>query len=93
MSYATKIDEMIGQYVAEYQAELSLAKEIKECLDKPIMPYGYPVAVYSPKHICKAPNIKDFISKTGGHLSNEVPRILGMEIVEDYPLGIYNQRK
>ena len=41
MSYATKIDDMVGKYVAEFQTELTLAKKLKLYLKKPSMPYGY----------------------------------------------------
>ena len=91
MSYATRIDEMIGKHVAEFQAELTLAKKLKQYLVDPTMPYGYPVAVYRPIHVCRTPQVKQFIHHTGGKLSNNVPKVLGMEMDEEYPLGIYNQ--
>ena len=92
MSYETRIDEMIGKHVAEYQSELSLAKELKDSLHEiPYMAYGYPSAVYHPLHICQIPRVKEFIHHTGGKLSNNVPRVLSMEMVGDYPLGVYNQ--
>ncbi len=90
MSYATKIDEMIGKHVAEFQAELTLAKKLEKYLEHPSMPYGYPLAVYRPIHACQAPQVKHFITHTGGKLSNNVPKVLSMEIIGDYPLGIYN---
>lgn len=90
MSYATKIDEMIGKHVAEYQAELSLAKKLKHYLANPAMPYGYPIAVYRPMHVCRTPQVQHFVAHSGGTLSNKVPRVLSMEIIGDYPLGIYN---
>lgn len=91
MSYHTKIEDMIGQHVAEFQAELSLAKKLGQCLKNPSMPYyGYPSDVYRPVHACQVPQVKQFIAHTGGKLSNSVPRVLSMEIIGDYPLGIYN---
>ena len=90
MSYETKIDRMIGEHIAEFQAELALAKKLKQYLKNPSMPYGYPIAVYKPVHVCKTPQAKQFITHTGGTLSNNVPRVLSMEMIGDYPVGIYN---
>ena len=90
MTYASKIDEMIGKHVAEFQAELSLARELDQSLVKQPMPYGYPESVYRPFRGYRLHEIKHFIEHTGGTLSNAVPRVLSMEIVGDYPLGIYN---
>lgn len=81
---------MIGKHVAEFQAELTLARKLDESLVKFPMPYGYPEAVYRPFHGYKLVDVKHFIEHSGGTLSNAVPRVLGMEIVGDYPLGIYN---
>ena len=90
MSYESKIDELVGKYVAEFQTELTLAKSLKGDADTPSLPYGYPLGVYRPHHICKVPQVKHFIAKTGGRLSNGVPRVLSMELVNDYALGLYN---
>jgi hypothetical protein len=54
------------------------------------MPYGYPIAVYCPRHICQSPTVKRFIARTGGKLSNGVPKVLGMDLVNQYILGLYN---
>lgn len=90
MSYQKKIDEMVGKYVADFQLEVSLAKKLGNQEYKPPMPYGYPVRVYHPIHICRIPRVKHFIAHTGGRLSNGVPRVLGMEFVNGYLLGIYH---
>ena len=90
MSYETKIDKMIGEHVADYQAELTLAHKLKQVLKNPSMPYGYPLAVYRPMHICQVPQVRQFITHTGGRLSNNVPKVLSMEMIGDYPVGIYN---
>jgi len=90
MSYETKIDKMIGEHIAEYQAELTLAHKLKQCLKNPSMPYGYPLAVYKPMHVYHVPQVKQFITHTGGTLSNNVPKVLSMEMVGEYPVGIYN---
>lgn len=91
MSYETKIDKMIGEHIAEYQAELTLAHKLKKCLANSSMPYGYPIAVYRPMHACHVPQVRQFIHHTGGSLSNNVPRVLSMEMIGEYPVGIYNK--
>jgi hypothetical protein len=93
MTYEQKIDELIGKHVAEFVSELSLAKKLEGHESRPPMPYGYPVSVYRPIHICSVPRVRHFIEHNGGKLSNGVPRVLGMEVVGDYPLGIYNRRR
>ncbi len=55
MSYATKIDEMVGKHVAEFQAELTLAKQLSSLQSRPSLPYGYPVRVYHPRHTVPTP--------------------------------------
>ena len=40
MSYETKIDEMVGQQVAEFQRELSLAKRLEDQNNSSPMPLG-----------------------------------------------------
>ena len=97
MSYESKIDELVGQYVAQFQNELALAKSLerlakslKSDKDMHALPYGYPLGVYRPHHICRIPQVKHFIAKTGGRLSNGVPHVLSMELVNDYVLGLYN---
>jgi hypothetical protein len=91
MSYQSQIEEMVGNHVAEFQMELTMAK-FAESLPtaNPPMPNGYPIAVYYPQHIYKTPQVKNFIARTGGKLSNGVPRALWNLLVADYPLGIYN---
>jgi hypothetical protein len=93
MSHAVREDGIIGQFVSVYQSEISLAKELAECLKKPILPNGYPKSVYHPRHISRTPQMRQFIADSGGKLSNDVPRVLSMEIVADYPLCIYNHFK
>lgn len=90
MSYQTRIEDMIGKHVAEYQQERICASNMPTVQNGPRLPYGYPVGVYHPMHICRMPAIKHFIARTGGRLSNGVPRVLGAEFVDGYPLGVYN---
>ena len=90
MSYETKVDEMVGEHVARYQAEFTLAKRLESSLSPQPMPYGYPARVYHPLHICQVPQIRQFVALTGGRLSNRVPRVISMELAGGYPLGLYN---
>jgi hypothetical protein len=93
MSYETRIDELVGRHLAEYQREITLAKGLSTVKRVPPMPYGYPIRVYRPMHVCRIPQVKRFIARTGGTLSNGVPRVLRTELAEQqYPLGIYNPR-
>ncbi len=97
MSYEKRIDEMVGHHLAEFQTELTLAQRLAERMkgkgEAPVMPYGYPVGIYRPLHICRTPKVRQFIAHHGGTLSNGVPRILGMELVGQYILGAYNPNR
>ena len=90
MTYENKVDELVSNYVAEFQRELITAKNIEHYLHDEMseLPAGYPSAVYQPKEKSN-PVVSKFIALTGGRLSNGVPRVLSAEIVNDYPLGVY----
>lgn len=90
MSYQTRVEDLVGEHVARFQAELSLARQMLESSRKNPMPYGYPVGVYRPLHLCKAPQFRAFIARNGGCLSNGVPRVLRGQWQGDFLLGIYN---
>jgi hypothetical protein len=83
---------MVGKHVARFQAELSLAKKMASFLKEPRMPYGYPMAVYHPLHICQVPQVRKFVARNGGLMSNGVPRVLRTEWVNGTLLGVYNPR-
>lgn len=83
---------MVGKHIAHFQAELSLARKMADFLQETRMPYGYPVAVYHPLHICQVAQVRKFVARTGGLLSNGVPRVLRSEWVNGTLLGIYNPR-
>ncbi|MET0103669.1 MAG: hypothetical protein ABW072_00810 [Sedimenticola sp.] len=93
MSYQKKLEEMVGEHVARFQAELSSAKALEGCTDTPPMPYGYPLSVYRPLHVCQIPQVRKFVAQTGGVLSNGVPKVLRHEFVGGNLLGVYNRRK
>lgn len=82
---------MVGRHVKHFQEEMTLAKIMEGYAKKrPAMPYGYPVAVYCPLHVCQSPQVKKFVARTPAMLSNGVPKVLGMELVDQYVLGLYN---
>lgn len=81
---------MVGKHVAEFELERALVRKIRSAQSNTPMPYGYPLAVYRPMHICKLAQVRRFIAKTGGTMSNGVPRVLRAEQVGQYLLGIYN---
>ena len=90
MTYNTKIEELVGKHVAEFQWELSVAKKLKHPEPGPRLPYGYLTSAYHPTHLLDMPQVQHFIAHTGGRLSNGVPRVLSMELVDAYPLGAYS---
>jgi hypothetical protein len=94
MSYESRIDEMIGKHVKHFQDEITLAKIMEGYLTRsPAMRYGYPIAVYRPVHTCPSPQAKAFVARTGARLSNGVPKVLAMDIVDQYILGLYDPRR
>jgi hypothetical protein len=92
MSYESKLDQLIGERIAEYEDEQLLKRKLASCLEDSgaSMCSGYPCAVYHPKSISHLPEATHFILKLEGVLSNGVPKILGVDLVEGYPLGVYN---
>ena len=90
MSYQTKIDQMVAKHIADFQLEMSVAKQLQECEFAPPLPYGYPVGVYQPRIQKRAPHANRVLSNPTGKMSNGVPWILGMDLVDQYTLGLYN---
>ncbi len=90
MSYQTKIDQLIGQHVAEYAREMSVARQLQACDFAPPMPYGYPSRIYHPPVARKTPQVDRVLSPRVGKMSNGVPWLLGMDLVHEYILGLYN---
>ncbi len=94
MSYTIKVDEMVGKHVAQFQQELSLTKTMRDCLEKTCpMPYGYPLRVWCPRHVCRSPQVKRFVPRVKGRLSNGIPAVLGLRLSDGYVLGLYYPRK
>ncbi|MES9963635.1 MAG: hypothetical protein ABW116_08835 [Candidatus Sedimenticola sp. 20ELBAFRAG] len=92
MSYQKRIEEMVGEHVAHFQDELTSAKSLEGTIEKVPMPYGYPLAVYRPLHVCQVPQVRKFVAETGGTLSNGVPKVLRHEIIDGDLIGIYNRK-
>ena len=82
---------MVGKHVAVFQQELSLANVMRRCIEKSApMPYGYPLRVWCPHHVCQSPRVKPPIPRGRGRLSNGVPTLLRLRLAGDYVLGLYN---
>ncbi len=94
MSYESKLDKLIGERIAEYEDEQLLKRKLESCLaqDAVSMCSGYPCAVYHPKSVHHAPQETHIIFQPGGMLSNGVPKVVSDDLVEGYPLGVYNPR-
>ena len=93
MSYEAKKDEMVGRHVAEFQNELTIAKSLQSLEVRPVMPYGYPVRLYHPYHIVKCPRHTEVPHHDHPKLSNNVPWVLGMEVVDSNVIGVYNPKR
>jgi len=91
MSYTNRIEEMIACQVAQFQAELELARVMLSQPKTTPMPHGYPRTVYHPRRYLATPRARAFIAHSGGILNNGVPKVLGMDLVQGYVLGAYNQ--
>lgn len=94
MSYEVRLDEMVGKHVAEFQAELTLAKIAKSAVGKRTpMPYGYPMRVYHPHHVVRRPRVSKEPRKIPERLSNGVLWADRLQLVGQYILGVYNPRR
>ena len=94
MSYESKLDKLIGERIAEYEDEQLLKRKLTSCLEHGAdsMCSGYPRSLYHPKLLQHAPEATHFRFQPGGKLSNGVPKVLSGDMVEGYPLGVYNPR-
>ena len=92
MSYEVKKDEMVGKHVAEFQTELTLARKLEGVVSGPPMPYGYPVRIYHPHHRVLRPRTTETKKHTHDRLSNDVPWVLSMELVDYNVIGVYNPK-
>lgn len=90
MSYQTKIDQMIGKHVADFQVEISAAKKLQKCEFHSPMVYGYPAGVYHPTATIERTHVSRIPSNRAGKMSNGVPWLLGLDLASEYALGLYN---
>ena len=90
MSYQTKIDQMVGKHVANFQVEISAAKKLQKCEFHSRMAYGYPAGVYHPTANIERTHVSRILSNPAGKMSNGVPWLLSLELANEYALGLYN---
>jgi hypothetical protein len=90
MPYETRIDQMVGKHVADFQMELFAAKKLQECEFASPMAYGYPAGVYHPTAVVERPHVSRTLSNPAGKMSNGVPWLLSLDLVNQYTLGLYN---
>lgn len=90
MSYDHKINGMVGQHLAEWQVEVTLANGLRKQVPQTKLPFGYANGIYHPFRGNLVPRNPGFVSHLGGTLSNGVPKVLGLDFRDQYPLGAYN---
>jgi hypothetical protein len=81
---------MVGKHVADFQMELFAAKKLQECEFTSPMAYGYPAGVYHPTTVVERPHVSRPLSNPAGKMSNGVPWLLSLDLVNQYTLGLYN---
>ena len=92
MSYAQKIDGMVGQHLAEWQLEITLASHLRGRRPLLTLPNGYAAGIYRPRRHRGTARGTRYVSRVAGTLSNGVPKVPGLEFRGQYPLGAYNPR-
>lgn len=92
MSYAHKIDGMVGQHVADWQLEVILANRLRDQSPQRTLANGYAKGAYRPRRSDTSPRCHRFVSHPEGVLSNGVPKVLGLDFEGQYPLGAYHPR-
>jgi hypothetical protein len=90
MSYAHKIDGMVGQHLAGWQLEITLASHLRARRLQVALPNGYAAGTYQPRQTRQRATNPRFVSHPGGTLRNGVPKLLGLDFRGQYPLGVYN---
>jgi hypothetical protein len=90
MSYQTEIDQMVGKHVADFQMEISAAKELQENEFASPMVFGYPAGVYHPTAVVERQHVSRTPSNPAGKMSNGVPWLLSLDLANQYTLGLYN---
>lgn len=90
MSYETRIDKMVGKHVADFQTEISAANKLQEIRAVPQLWYGYAAGVYRRKASASLPRMSRKFVHPVGKMSNGVPWLLSMNLVDQHVLGLYN---
>ena len=90
MSYETSIDQMVGKHVADIQTELSAAKKLQELKTASRLWYGYAAGVYRRNVGKRLPQVSRKPVHPVGKMSNGVPWLLSLDLVNQYALGLYN---
>jgi hypothetical protein len=90
MSYETRIDQMVGKHVANFQTEISAAKKLQEIKAASRLWYGYAAGVYRQKASVRLPRMSRRLVHPVGKMSNGVPWLLSLNLVDQYALGVYN---
>ena len=90
MSYEARIDQMVGKHVAHLQTEISAAKKLREIKAASQLWYGYAAGVYRRRASACLPRVSPRLVHPVGKMSNGVPWVLSMNLVDQYTLGFYN---
>ena len=89
MSYAQRIDDLIGSQIADYVWEISVKNEHIVQDNSLKMPCGYPKRVYCPMPVRKATSRRRYQKPSKTVFGNRVPRVLALKLNDGYPLGVY----
>ena len=90
MSYEKKVDQMVGRHVADFQTRLSAAKKLQELKAASQLWYGYAAGVYRRNAGTRLPQVSRRLVHPVGKMSNGVPWLLSLDLVNQYTLGLYN---
>ncbi len=90
MSYETRIDEMVGKHVADFQTEISAAKKLQENKAASQLWFGFAAGVYRRSASAHLPRVSRRLVHPVGKMSNGVPWLLSLNLVGQYTLGLYN---
>ena len=81
---------MVGKHVADFQTEISAAKKLQEIKAASQLWYGYAAGVYRRRASASTPRVSRRRVHPAGKMSNGVPWLLSLNLVDQYTLGLYN---
>ena len=90
MSYETRIDQMVGKHVTDFQTEISAAKKLQKIKAASLLWYGYAAGVYRRRASARPPRVSRRLVHPVGKMSNGVPWLLSLNLEDQYALGLYN---